>query len=326
MRNLLPSRAAALLATLALAASAVQAQPSYPNRPIRLVVPFVTGGATDIAARTIAVELGNTLGQSVLVENRPGAAGALGADLVAKAPADGYTLCLCTVGPLVTAPLVNPSVSYKPLQDLAPVSLVAFAELGLFARADLPAASLRQLVEAARKAPGRFSFATTGEDGPNYMAFRLLERRAGMQLLHVAYKGDGQAVVALGGGEIDLWVGGLLSAQPLMRAGRIRAIAVTGASRSPSAPEVPTVAASGFPGFEHTIWMGVVAPAGTPAAVVDRLQKAIAAATRQPRLRETFALQGLVTVGGTPQEFGDAIRRDTAKYQEVLQLMTGAKK
>ncbi|MEJ8839403.1 Bug family tripartite tricarboxylate transporter substrate binding protein [Ramlibacter sp. AN1133] len=324
MRNF--TRAGALLAALALWACAVQAQQAYPGKAIRLVVPFVTGGATDIAARTIAVEMGQTLGQPVLVENRPGTAGALGADVVAKAAPDGYTLCLCTVGPLVTAPLVNPAVAYKPLQDLAPVSLVAFAELGVFARGDLPASSLQQLVEAARKAPGKFTFATTGEDGPNYMAFKLLERRAGMQLLHVPYKGDGQAVVALGGGEIDLFVGGLLSAQPLMKAGRVKAIALTGATRSASAPEVPTVAESGFPGFEHSIWMGVVVPAGTPAAVVDRLHKAIAAATRQPRVRETFALQGLVPVGGTPQEFGDAIRRDTAKYQEVLQLMAGAKK
>lgn len=319
-------RAATLLALLALAAGAVQAQAGYPTKAIRMVVPFVTGGATDIAARTIAVEMTHTLGQAVVVENRPGNAGAVGGDLVAKAAPDGYTMCLCTVGPLVTAPLVNASVPYKPLQDLAAVTLVARAELGLFARGDLPASSLQQLVEAAKNAPGKFTFATTGEDGPNYMAFKQLERRAGVQLLHVPYKGDGQAVVALGGGEVDLFVGGLLSALPLMKAGRVKAIALTGATRSQSAPEVPTVAESGFPGYEHSIWMGIVVPAATPAPVIERLQKAIAAAVQQPRVKETFALQGLVPVGSTPQEFTEAIRRDTARYQEVLQQTRGMKK
>lgn len=319
------SIAAALLAMLVVAAPAAHGQ-AYPTRAIKMVVPFVTGGATDLVARAIGVEMGKTLGQTIVVENRPGNAGAVGADAVAKSAPDGYTLCLCTVGSLVTVPLVNPATPYKPLEDLVPVSMVNRVELGLFARGNLPASNLPEVVALAKAAPGKYTFATTGADGPNYMAFKLFETRAGIDMLHIPYKGDGQSVIALGGGEIDLFVGGLQSALPLMKTGRIKAIAMTGSTRSEMAPDVPTVAESGYPGYEHSVWSGIAAPAKTPAPIVTRLQAAIAAAVQQPAVRATFASQGLVPVGGTPEEFAEVIRRDTAKYAEVLKRAGAEKK
>ncbi len=316
---------ARLLAAAALSGAALAAHAqAYPNRSIKLVVPFVPGGATDLVARAIGKEMAKTLGQPVLVDNRPGNAGAVGADVVAKSPPDGYTLCLCTVGSLVTAPIVNPSLPYKPERDLAPVSLVNRVELGLFARGNLPASNLLELVAAAKAAPGKFTYATTGADGPNYMAFQLFLRRAGVQMLHVPYKGDGQSIVALGGGEVDLFVGGLQSALPLMKAGRVKALAMTGTTRSRQAPDVPTADESGFPGYEHSVWSGVVAPAGTPHAIIARLQESIAVAVRDPGVQEVFDKNGVVPVGSSPAEFAEVIRRDTAKYVEV-QKITGGK-
>lgn len=311
-------RLLAILATILLCASPAHAQSPYPARTIRLIVPFVVGGATDLAARTIAVEMSRTLGQSVTVENRPGNSGGVGGAAVAKSAPDGYMMCLCTVGPLVTVALLNTDAGYRPQQDLAPVGMVAIAELGVFARGDLPASTLPQLVALAKASPGKYTYATTGEGGPNYVAFKLLERRAGIGLTHVPYKGDGQSVVALAGGEVDLFVGGLQSALPMMKTGRVKGIALTGAARSQSAPDVPTVAEQGYPDYEHSIWMGLVVAAGTPAEIVARLNAAANAALQQPKVREIFAQQGLVPVGGTPAEFADVIRRDTAKYEDVL--------
>jgi tripartite-type tricarboxylate transporter receptor subunit TctC len=312
------------LASIALSFFIAAAQPvfaqSYPVKPIRMIVPFVPGGATDLVARAISLEMAKTLGQPVLVENRPGNAGAVGADVVAKSPPDGYTLCLCTVGSLVTVPLLNPSTPYKP-RDLQPVSMVNRVELGLFARGNLPANNLLDLVAAAKQAPGKFTYATTGADGPNYLAFQLFLQRAGVTMLHVPYKGDGQSVVALAAGEVDLFVGGLQSALPLMKAGRVKALAMTGLSRSRQAPDIPTASESGFPGYEHSVWSGVAVAAGTPQPIVTRLQQSIAAAVKQPAVREIFDQNGVVAEGSTPEDFAEVIQRDTQKYAEVLKRL-----
>lgn len=312
------------LASIALSFFFAAVQPvfaqSYPVKPIRMIVPFVPGGATDLVARAISLEMAKTLGQPVLVENRPGNAGAVGADVVAKSPPDGYTLCLCTVGSLVTVPLLNPSTPYKP-RDLQPVSMVNRVELGLFARGNLPANNLLDLVAAAKQAPGKFTYATTGADGPNYLAFQLFLQRAGVTMLHVPYKGDGQSVVALAAGEVDLFVGGLQSALPLMKAGRVKALAMTGLSRSRQAPDIPTASESGFPGYEHSVWSGVAVAAGTPQPIVTRLQQSIAAAVKQPAVREIFDQNGVVAEGSTPEDFAEVIQRDTQKYAEVLKRL-----
>jgi tripartite-type tricarboxylate transporter receptor subunit TctC len=310
----------ALLASMLLFASTAFAQ-SYPDKAIKLVVPFVPGGATDLVARAVGKEMSKTLGQPIIIENRPGNAGAVGADFTAKSAPDGYTMCLCTVGSLVTAPILNPTVTYKPLRDLMPVSMVNRVELGLFARSDLPASNLKDLVAAAKAAPGKFSYATTGITGPNYLAFQVFLQRAGIDMLHVPYKGDGQSVVALAGGEIDLFVGGLQSALPLMQAGRVKPIVLTGMERSRMAPDVPTANESGFPGYEHSVWAGIVVAAKTDPSIVKKLQGAVALAVQQPAVREIFDANGLVGVGSTPDEFREVIENNTIKYAEVIKRL-----
>ncbi|MBC7378894.1 MAG: tripartite tricarboxylate transporter substrate binding protein [Burkholderiaceae bacterium] len=319
IRSGLKAHVLALLGALLAAAPVAQAQaqaPAYPTKAVRIIVPFVAGGATDLVARAIAIDMSKTLGQAVVVENRPGNAGAVGADVVAKSPPDGYTLCLCTVGSLVTAPLLNPAVPYRTMRDLLPVSMVNTVELGLFARGTLPASNLPEFVALAKASPGKYTYATTGADGPNYLAFQLLLQRAGTTMLHVPYKGDGQSVVALAAGEVDLFVGGLQSALPLMKAGRVKALAMTGLQRSRLAPEIATATES-FPGYEHSVWSGIVVAAGTSPAIVTRLQESIAAAVKQPAVRDIFEQNGVLAVGGTPAEFSAAIQRDIAKYTEV---------
>ncbi|MBN9410049.1 MAG: tripartite tricarboxylate transporter substrate binding protein [Burkholderiales bacterium] len=334
MKNGIRAHAHALVATCAIqsvlaflaftsVAHAQTAPAVYPTRAVKIIVPFVSGGATDLVARAIAIDMAKTLGQPVVVENKPGNAGAVGADLVAKSPPDGYMLCLCTVGSLITAPLLNPAVPYRTQRDLLPVSLVNTVELGLFARGSLPAANLAEFVALAKASPGRYTYATTGVDGPNYLAFQLFLQRAGIEMLHVPYKGDGQAVVALAAGEVDLFVGGLQSAQPLMKAGRVKALAMTGLQRSKLVPEVPT-ATETFPGYEHSVWSGVVVPTGTSPAIVAKLQEAIASAVRQPAMQDIFEQNGVVGVGGTPADFAAVIQRDIAKYTEV-QKRAGAR-
>jgi tripartite-type tricarboxylate transporter receptor subunit TctC len=310
----------ALLASMLLFASTAFAQ-SYPDKAIKLVVPFVPGGATDLVARAVGKEMSKTLGQPIIIENRPGNAGAVGADFTAKSAPDGYTMCLCTVGSLVTAPILNPTVTYKPLRDLMPVSMVNRVELGLFARSDLPASNLKDLVAAAKAAPGKFSYATTGITGPNYLAFQVFLQRAGIDMLHVPYKGDGQSVVALAGGEIDLFVGGLQSALPLMQAGRVKPIVLTGMERSRMAPDVPTANESGFPGYEHSVWAGIVVAAKTDPSIVKKLQGAVALAVQQPAVREIFDANGLVGVGSSPDEFREVIENNTIKYAEVIKRL-----
>lgn len=315
MKTAIRSGALALLSALLLAVPVAQAQ-TYPARAIKIVVPFVAGGATDLVARAIAIDMTRTLGQPVVVDNRPGNAGAVGADLVAKSPPDGYTLCLCTVGSLVTAPLLNPAVPYRTLRDLMPVSLVNTVELGLFARGTLPASNLTEFVALAKASPGKYTYATTGVDGPNYLAFQLFLQRTGITMLHVPYKGDGQSVVALAAGEVDLFVGGLQSALPLMKAGRVKALAMTGLQRSKLVPDVPT-ATEAFPGYEHSVWSGIVVAAGTSPAIITRLQESIATAVKQPSVQEIFEQNGVVAVGSSPAEFTAVIQRDVAKYTEV---------
>ena len=261
--------------------------------------------------------MSKTLGQPVVVENRPGNAGAVGADVVAKSLPDGYTLCLCTVGSLVTAPLLNPTVPYRTLRDLAPVSMVNTVELGLFARGSLSASNLPEFVALAKASPGKYTYATTGVDGPNYLAFQLFLQRAGINMLHVPYKGDGQSVVALAAGEVDIFVGGLQSALPLMKAGRVKAIAVSGKTRLAALPDTPTFEEAGLKDFDASGWQGVLVPAGTPPAAIAKLNDALVRTLALPEVREKFATQGLDAASGTPAEFGAFIRAENEKWGRV---------
>jgi len=321
VKSVTPRGIFGLFAGMLLVMSSAFAQ-TYPDKAIKFIVPYAPGGATDLVARAVGKEMSLTLGQPIIIENRPGNVGAIAAAFTAKSAPDGYTICLCTDGPLAILPTLQPStITYKTSSDFALVSLVSRVELGLFARADLPASNLADLVAAAKAAPGKLTYATASVPGPNYLAFEAFLQRAGIQMLNVPYKGDGPAVVALAGGEVDLFVGGLQSALPMVQAGRAKAIAMTGMSRSKLAPNVPTVNESGYPGYEHSAWSGVVVPAGTPPSIINQLQSAIVLAVKQPAVVKIFDANALVAVGGTPEEFRKVIEQDTAKFAAVIKRL-----
>ena len=321
MKDVAHQRTVAFFAGLLLVMSNAFAQ-TYPDKPIKLIVPYAPGGATDLVARAVGKEMSVTLGQPIIIENRPGNVGAIAAAFTAKSDADGYTMCLCTDGPLAITPTLQPNtVTYKTSRDFALVSLVNRVELGLFARADFPASNLADLVAAAKGSPGKFTYATASVPGPNYLAFEAFLQRAGIAMLNVPYKGDGPAVIALAGGEVDLFVGGLQSALPMVQAGRAKAIAMTGMARSKLAPKVPTVDESGYPGYEHSAWSGIVVPAGTKPSIVNQLHGAIVLAVKQPAVVRIFDANALVAVGSTPEEFRKVIEQDTSKFAEVIRRL-----
>ena len=321
MKNGTHRLAAGLFAGLFLLMSNVSGQ-TYPDKPIKLIVPYAPGGATDLVARAVGREMSRILGQPILVENRPGNVGAVAADFTAKSAPDGYTLCMCTDGPLSITPTLQPTaVTYRTARDFMPVSLVNLVELGLFARAGLPASNLAEVVAAAKAAPGKLTYATASVPGPNFLAFEAFMQRAGVQMLNVPYKGDGPAIVALAGGEVDLFVGGIQSALPMIQAGRVKGIAMTGMARSKLAPNVATVNESGYLGFEHNAWAGVVVPAGTSPSIINQLRNAVFLAIKEPAVIKTFESNGLVGVGSTPEEFRKVIEQDTVKFAEVIKRL-----
>ncbi|MBC7380364.1 MAG: tripartite tricarboxylate transporter substrate binding protein [Burkholderiaceae bacterium] len=323
-------RAAALCLMAALAApgtvltaSAQTPSPAavqnYPDRPIKLVSPFPPGGPTDVMARLIGGQMARALGQPVIIENRAGAAGAIGADYVAKSAPDGYTVCYCTTGPLVTLPLMDSRLPYQPARDLLPVSQVNRLELVLIARNGLEAQNIPELVTLAKARPGRITYAIPGMGGPNHLAVELLKTMASIDLLPVPFKGDQAALTDLMGGHVDLFLGSVQSAAPLVAAGRLKAIAVTGAQRSPMLPGVPTIAESGYPAYEASTFAGIHVPPGTPPAIVAKLQKAAIAAAQDATVRERMLTEGMVAVGNTAPEYTQYIAGETTKWEKTMQ-------
>ena len=266
-----------------------------------------------------AQQMARALGQPVIIENRAGAAGAIGADHVAKSAPDGYTVCYCTTGPLVTLPLLDSKLPYQPARDLLPVSQVNRLELVLIARNGLPAQSIPELVALAKAQPGRVSYAIPGTGGPNHLSVALLESLAGIQLLPVPFKGDQAALADLMGGHVDLFLGSVQSAAPLVAGGKLKAIAVTGSQRSALLPGVPTIAESGYPTYEASTFAGIHVPGGTPPAIVARLQRAVVAAAQDPAVRERMLAEGMVSVGNTAAEYTQYIQGETAKWEKVMQ-------
>ena len=320
------NRAAALSLIAALAAMPVSAQTAstlavqnYPDRPIKLVSPFPPGGPTDVMARLIGGQMAKVLGQPVIIENRAGAAGAIGADFVAKAVPDGYTVCYCTTGPLVTLPLLDSKLPYQPSRDLLPVSQVNRLELVLIARNGLEAQNSPELVTLAKARPGRITYAIPGMGGPNHLAVELLKTMATIDLLPVPFKGDQAALTDLMGGHVDLFLGSVQSAAPLVAAGRVKAIAVTGAQRSSILPGVPTIAESGYPAYEASTFAGIHVPGGTPPAIIAKLQKAVIAAAQDAAVRERMLTEGMVSVGNTAAEYTQYIAGETAKWEKTMQ-------
>jgi len=308
----------AVCAALGIASATMAGAQDYPARPIRVVVPFSPGGVADNSARVIADRLGARLGQQVIVENRPGASGNIGTQAVAQSAPDGYTLLLGFDGTMVINPHVFPKIPFDTLRDFAPVTKLGDATLILVAHPSVPAKNLAEFIVLAKQKPGAFSYGTSGTGGTPHLAGELLTQRTGIVMEHVPYKGGGQAITDVVGGQIPLVYTAIATAQQYVKADRLIGLGVSSAKRSTALPDVPTFIESGLPGFEVSAWTGVLAPAKTPPAVVDKLQKEIAAVLQTPEVRERYAVLGIDPVGNTPDQFAEQIRSDLARWEKVV--------
>ena len=309
--------AAAVASALAIAFAGGALAQAYPTKPIRMVVGAAPGGTPDILARIVGPKLSELVGQPVVVDNRPGATGAIGADVVAKAPRDGYTAMMATA-PLSTIPSFYRKLPFDPVKDLAPVTLVASQALFLFVHADSPARSLSDVVALAKSKPGALSYASFGTGSPMHVVAELFQLQSGTKFIHVPYKSGGLMTTALVSGEVQLMFLGISPALPFVKAGRLRTIAVASGKRSAIAPEVPTFAEAGVPGVVVDNWLGVVTTAGTPKNAMDTLNAGIIRAVRSPEIAERIVQQGLEIVTGTPEEFGAFFRSEVAKFAKVV--------
>ena len=312
-------------ATFALAATAVVglpaislAQAAYPNKPIRLVVPFVPGGVTDTSGRLIADQLSRRLGQQVIVDNRPGASGNIGTQVVASAQPDGYTLVLAFDGTMVINPHVFDKIQFDPIKDFSPIGKIGDAIIIIVANPAVPVKTLQDVIALSKKEPGGLSFGTSGTGGTPHIAGELLKIRTGAKLVHVPYKGGGQALTDVMGGQIPLVYTAIASANGLIKSGKVRAIAVSSAQRASSLPDVPTFIESGVPDFVINSWVGILAPAKTPKAIVDKLNTELNAVLNDPEVREKLTVMGIAATPGTPEKFGADIKRDLARYGPVV--------
>lgn len=311
------------LASVAMAISSVVAAPSfgqqdYPNKPIRLIVPFPPGGITDGSARVIAERLGARLGQQIVVENRGGAQGNIGSQSVARALPDGYTLLLGVDSTLAVNPHLFAKIPFDPIRDFVPISKLGDINLILVAHPSFAPNNLAELVALDKQKPGTIPFGTAGIGSNGHMLVALLSARTSMQLVHVPYKGGGPAIIDVVGGQIPLVGTGVVSAIQQVRNGSVKAIGVGSANRDPALPNVPTFAESGLPGFLCLGWTGIVAPTGTPRAIIDRLQREIGAALGEKEVRDRYATMGIAAHGTTSEEFAELIRTDLVKWGNVI--------
>jgi tripartite-type tricarboxylate transporter receptor subunit TctC len=290
---------------------------TYPSRPIRMIVPFSPGGPTDILARLLGAKLTEAWGQPVVVDNRPGAGGMIGTELAVKAPPDGYTLILSIAADAISVALY-PKMPYDVQRDLRPVCLVSISPFVLVAHPSLQVRSLGELIELARARPGQIGFASGGIGVPSHMAGELLKWRAGIDLLHVPYKGQGPAMADVLAGHVPLMFVNPMNGLPYIRDGRLRALAVSAPERIPSAPELPTVAESGLPGFDVSIWFAIQAPAATPDDIVRRLADELRRILAEPEVRASQAAQGAESVFEGPDEVTARLRADIVKWREVI--------
>jgi tripartite-type tricarboxylate transporter receptor subunit TctC len=319
---------AAALALCAAAGAGAQAPPAsalaYPAKAIRLVVPFPPGGVTDRLARTMGQKLQEAWGQPVIVDNRPGASGMIAGEAVAKAAPDGYTLMMGHIGTHAVNASLYPAMPYDPVKDFAPISLLVSVPNLVLAHPSVPAGSMRELIALARGRPGRLNYASPGSGSSTHMTGELLKLLAGVVIVHVPYKGPGPAQAAVLAGEVDLLFDPIASTYPHVKAGRLKGLAVTSTERSPAAPEIPTVAESGVPGFEVVVWVGAFAPAGTPPAIVRRLNAELVRSLEAPDVRGPLVQQGVTPVGSTPDAFAAHVQRELAKWARVVKE-TGAR-
>jgi tripartite-type tricarboxylate transporter receptor subunit TctC len=312
------ARLCAVALTAAFAATGAAAQPDYPSKPIRLVVPFTPGGVTDTGARVVAEKLGARLGQTVVVDNRPGASGNIGTQMVAEAAPDGYTLLLGFDGTLVINPHVFAKIPFDTLRDFAPVSKIGDAVLIIVVHPSVPPKTFGELVAYSKTHPGGVSYGSAGTGSTPHLAGELLKLRTSANFVHVPYKGGGQSLTDVVGGTLPMLYTAVAGAYPFVQRGQIRAIAVSSKERLASLPDVPTVAESGVPGFESSSWIGVLAPKKTPQAIVDRLQRELHAVVHSPEVKERLASLGITASGNTPAVFTQEIQADLKKYAEIV--------
>jgi tripartite-type tricarboxylate transporter receptor subunit TctC len=308
----------AILIGASLIVSTASSAQSYPSKPVHIIVPYPAGGTSDILARTIGQRLSESFGQPVIVENKPGANGNVGADLVAKAPADGYMLLLADIGALVISPSVYPTLPFDPAKDFAPVTMVAYSPHILVVHPSVPASSVKELVALAKSKPGKLNFAISGVGGAPHLAGVDFAMRTGIDWTYIPYKGGAQAIADVAGGQADVTLNGMLATYPLVQGGKLKLLAVSSAKRMSAIPEVPTIAESGVAGFESGSWQGVVAPAGTPREVVARLNTEILRIVNAPDMRDRLGKQGADVRTNTPDEFAGFIRTETAKWAKVV--------
>jgi tripartite-type tricarboxylate transporter receptor subunit TctC len=297
---------------------------AYPSKPIQLIVPFPPGGPTDIVGRMVAGKIAEALGQSVVVENRAGAGGTVGSIAASKAAPDGYTLLYGSTSTLAIAPSLYRGLPYDPRKSFAPISLVSRGPILVAVNSQVPARTLKEFIDLAKKEPGKLAYSSAGSGTPPHLAGELFKTVAGVDLLHVPYKGGAPAINDLVGGQVQAIFEGQVALAPHLQSGRVRALAITGDKRSPALPDVPTAAEAGLPQYEANFWSGLVAPSGTPAEAIQKLNAVLVKALASPEVRETLARQGLEAAGNTPQEFAAYISREMEKWSGVVKA-SGAK-
>ncbi len=310
-------RVAAALAAAAFLPMVALAQ-DYPTKTIKLIVPFPPAGGTDVLSRTVAQAITNATKWAFVVDNRPGAGGNIGLDAAAKSAPDGYTIAMGQTANLAVNPALYSKMPFDPAKDFAPIALLSSQPLILVVANDSPYKSLKDLVEAARAKPGKLNMASPGNGTIGHIGGEMFQRRAGIKMTHVPYKGAGPAVADLMGGSVDCYFGNSLSVSGLVAGGRLRPLAVTAPTRMAILPDVPAIAELGYPGFEASTWSGLVAPAGTPKAIVDRLNAEANKALGRPEMIEKLKEDGSTPLGGTPQQFADFIKSEMAKWGAVV--------
>ncbi|WP_137917684.1 tripartite tricarboxylate transporter substrate binding protein [Hydrogenophaga sp. 2FB] len=322
-RRVAAAAAALLFASAAMAQTAAPAAADWPNKPVRIVVVYPPGGGIDLIARNLGKKLSDLWNVPVVVDNRPGAGTTLGAGVVAKSPADGYTLLMTDVS-FAIAPGLYKSLPYDTLRDFAPVTLLNTVDDILVVNPSVPANNVRELVALAKAKPGTLMYASAGNGTLNHLAPEMFKQAAGIDMIHVPYKGALAALTDVMAGQVQVYLGALGSVVPQIKAGRLKPIAVTGTRRSPVLPDVPTVIESGVPGYDVAAWYGLLAPVGTPDAIVDKIQRDVARFAREPAFRQSLSADGNEVVAGTPAEFSSFLEREVAKWRKAV-VDAGAK-
>ncbi len=305
-------------AITAFATSGIALADTWPSKPIRIIVPYPPGGTSDILARALGPGIQAALGQPVVVENKPGATGNLGADYVAKSPADGYVFLLADIGSLAISPSVFPDLTFDPVKDFAPVAMVAYSPHLLVVNPSVPVKDARELIALAKAKPDSLNFAVSGMGGANHLAGIDFTMRAGMKWTYIPYKGGSQAIADVMGGQAQVLFNGMLATYPFVKDGKLKVVAISSAKRFTAAPDIPTVAESGIPGFETGSWQGIVGPAGTPPDVVNKLHDTVMKILATAEMKDRLDKAGAEVRAQTPAQFGDFIRSEKARWAKVV--------